>query len=278
MGVTIEQYRARIGAHNNVRIKTDSTPLERNFYDTMLMLFQLVITIMILIILMRIFYLSVLLYLPTKRLTEQYESLSQVMVSFTQMSCYNVYVPLLLRMANDVEENPGPTVYDVVDPNKTICAEFSQGNVKKFRQNAGKQCVAMSLTAIIHHQITNINVWDSSLLNIILCAGNSLYTCISNSINKTFLLLTDVPEMVSVSDRMYFLQYSDPFAGDLFMTTNNLPYYSLKNALNNLFLDSQLNAARPHIQGGPDIKVSRRLRGIRRLTFNSLVRPNDVGR
>ena len=71
MGVTIEQYRARIGAHNNVRIKTDSTPLERNFYDTMLMLFQLVITIMILIILMRIFYLSVLLYLPTKRLTEQ---------------------------------------------------------------------------------------------------------------------------------------------------------------------------------------------------------------
>ena len=66
MGVTIEQYRARIGAHNNVRIKTDSTPLERNFYDTMLMLFQLVITIMILIILMRIFYLSVLLYLPTR--------------------------------------------------------------------------------------------------------------------------------------------------------------------------------------------------------------------
>ena len=136
----------------------------------------------------------------------------------------------------------------------------------------------MSLSAIIHHQITNINVWDSSLLNIILCAGNSLYTCISNSINKTLLLLTDVLEMVSVSDRMYFLKYSDPFAGDLFMTTNNLPYYSLKNALNNLFLDSQLNAARPHIQGGPDIKVSRRLRGICRLTFNSLVRPNDVGR
>ena len=43
---------------------------------------------------------------------------------------------------------------------------------------------------------------------------------------------------------MYCLQYSDPFAGDLFMATNNLPvlpYYSLENALNNLFLDSQLN-------------------------------------
>ena len=40
---------------------------------------------------------------------------------------------------------------------------------------------------------------------------------------------------------MYCLQYSDPFDGDLFMATNNLSYYSLENALNNLFLDSQLN-------------------------------------
>ena len=38
---------------------------------------------------------------------------------------------------------------------------------------------------------------------------------------------------------MYCLQYSDPFPSDLFMATNNLPYYSLENALNNLFLDSQ---------------------------------------
>ena len=52
-----------------------------------------------------------------------------------------VYVPLLLRMKNDVKENPGHTIY-VVDPSKTIiCADFSQGNTKKCRQNAGKQCV-----------------------------------------------------------------------------------------------------------------------------------------
>ena len=44
-----------------------------------------------------------------------------MIVSFTQMPCNKVYVPLLLRMENDVEENPGPTVYDVVDPSKTIC-------------------------------------------------------------------------------------------------------------------------------------------------------------
>ena len=174
-------------------------------------------------------------------LTQVYKSLCQMIVSFTQMSCYNVYVPLLLRMANDVEEDPGPTVYDVVDPSKTICADFSQSNTRRFRENAGKQCVAMSLTAIIHNQITNINAWDSTFLNVILSTGDSLYTCISNYINKTFLLLTDVPKIVSVSDQMYSLQYSVSFAGDLFMATTNLPYYSLENTLNNLFLDSELN-------------------------------------
>ena len=76
---------------------------------------------------------------------------------------------------------------------------------------------------------------------VILSTGDSLYTCISNSINKTFLLLTDVPEIVSVSDQMYSLQYSVSFAGDLFMTTTNLPYFSLENAVNNLFLYSELN-------------------------------------
>ena len=82
---------------------------------------------------------------------------------------------------------------------------------------------------------SNIYAWDSSFLNVILCAGNSVYTCISNSINKTFLLLTDVLEIVSVSDQMHCLLYSHSFAGGSFMATNNLLYYSLGNALNNLF-------------------------------------------
>ena len=63
-----------------------------------------------------------------------------------------MYIPLLLRMANNVEENTGPTIYGVVDPSKTICPDFSHGNTKNFRQNAGKQCVAMSLTSIIYNE------------------------------------------------------------------------------------------------------------------------------
>ena len=129
----------------------------------------------------------------------------------------------------------------MVDPSKTICADFSHGNTRKSRENAGKQCVAMCLTAVLHNQLKNIDEWDSSFLNGILCAGNSLYSCISTSINKPFLLLNDLPEMVSIFDKIYYLQYSNPFAGDLFMTSDNLPRYSLENALNNLFFDSQLN-------------------------------------
>ena len=33
-------------------------------------------------------------------------------------------------MANDVEENPGPTLFGIVDPTRTICAEFSQANAR----------------------------------------------------------------------------------------------------------------------------------------------------
>ena len=68
-----------------------------------------------------------------------------------------MYVPLLRIIANDVEVNPGPTGYDVVDPSKTICAHFSQDNMKEFGQSVGKQCLSMSLTAIVYDHITNVN-------------------------------------------------------------------------------------------------------------------------
>ena len=99
----------------------------------------------------------------------------------------------------------------------------------------------MSLTAIIYNHITNANEWDSTVLNSILCAGNNLYSFISNSVKKSYLLLTDVPEMVSVFDGIYCMVYGDPFAGDLFMANTTLPYYSIENALNNLFTETSLN-------------------------------------
>ena len=65
---------------------------------------------------------------------------------------------------------------------KTICADYSQGNEALFGENAGKQCVAMSLTAIIYHHIEDINLWTSSILNNILTIENNLYTSIRCSV------------------------------------------------------------------------------------------------
>ena len=111
------------------------------------------------------------------------------------MFCNNVYVPLLLRLSN----------------------------------NAGKQCVAMSLTLIVYNEIKSVSIWDTSFMNTVLVDGNSLYSCIIKSVNKDLLLLTDVPEMVS-TDKIYRLQYSDSFSGDIFMRANNGPFVSLEHA------------------------------------------------
>ena len=50
-----------------------------------------------------------------------------------------------------MEENPGPTIFEVIDSTRTVCADYNPGNEVLFGENAGKQCVAMSLTGIIIH-------------------------------------------------------------------------------------------------------------------------------
>ena len=112
---------------------------------------------------------------------------------FSRMIFYNAYIPLLIRQANDVEENPGLTIFDVIDPTRTIYADYSQGDEALFGENAGEQCVAMSLTAIIYRHIEDINLWISCTLNNILTIGNNLYTSLRCSVQTNdYLLLTDV--------------------------------------------------------------------------------------
>ena len=63
-----------------------------------------------------------------KQVVGHYKSCNEVMFWFAQMMCYNVYIPLLIRQANDVEENPGPTRFDIIDPTTTVSADSSQGS------------------------------------------------------------------------------------------------------------------------------------------------------
>ena len=144
------------------------------------------------------FYLNVF-YLPTlKQVVGQYKMWNEVKFWFTQMTFYNIYNRLIIRQVNDVEENPGPTIFDIIDPTTTVCADYSQGNELLFGENAGKQCVAMSLSAIIYHHIEDVNLWTSSTLNNILGIGNNLYTSIRYSVQiNDYLLLRTVPTFVT---------------------------------------------------------------------------------
>ena len=152
------------------------------------------------------FYLHVF-YLPTlNQVVGHYKLWNEVMFWFTQMMCYNVYIALLtcIRQANDVEENPGPTTFDIIHPTTTVSVDSSQGNEALFGVNAGKQCVAMSLTAILYRQIQDISLWTNSTLNNILVIGNNLYSSIRCSVRTNdYLLLADVPDMVSIFDKVY---------------------------------------------------------------------------
>ena len=54
------------------------------------------------------------------------------------------------KLSRDIEKNCGHrSVY--VDPRKTMAAPCSQSNELVFGQNAGQQCVAMSLCCLIYN-------------------------------------------------------------------------------------------------------------------------------
>ena len=114
------------------------------------------------------------------------------------------------KLAGDIETNPGPFV---VDPSKTIHAPYSQGNSFVFGSNAGKQCVAMSLIAILFDFIYSIR--SSSDLKEIMNVGSELYTRLSQSAGQDLLMLTELPEVLCLRDIMYRLKYSDSYFGNV---------------------------------------------------------------
>ena len=101
MGISIEQYWSRIGCHDNfVKTKDILSRFKDHFWSVMLMMFYL-----------NVFYLPVL-----KQVVRQYKMWNDGMFWFSQMNDF-LYIPLLTRQANDVEENPGPTIFDGIDRN-----------------------------------------------------------------------------------------------------------------------------------------------------------------
>ena len=111
------------------------------------------------------------------------------------------------NLSKDVETNPGPPI----DPTKTIQAPYSQDSVLLFGSNAGTQCVAMSLTSLIYNYRNGITS-SMDLVNI-MNIGNELYSGLSRLSRQSYLLLTEVPEVISVFNTNYCLQYSPSYTG-----------------------------------------------------------------
>ena len=101
------------------------------------------------------------------------------------------------NLSGDIETNPGP----VINSTKTIQAPYSQDNVAMFGLNAGTQCVAMSLASLIYNKRISI-VSSMDLVNI-MNIGNELYSGLSSLYRQSYLLLTEVPEMIIVFNINY---------------------------------------------------------------------------
>ena len=76
-----------------------------------------------------------------------------------------------------MEKNPGPTTFDIIDPVSTVSADYSQGNEALFGEHAGKQYVAVSLAAIIYHQIEHISKWISKLTDKSISSSRLNFNC-----------------------------------------------------------------------------------------------------
>ena len=130
------------------------------------------------------------------------------------------------NLSTDIEKNPGPTF---IDPSKTIRAPYSQGNVDVFGPNAGQQCVAMSLCALIHNfrnkSVTHTISYPEHLVQI-MNIGNELYSALSRLSRQSYLLLTELPTMVTVLNINYQLEFTESYSGSLHNATlnENIPY------------------------------------------------------
>ena len=120
----------------------------------------------------------------------------------------------------DIEKKPGL----VIDFRKTIKAPHSQDKVVLFGSNPVTQCVSMSLISLVY------NYGDSIAFSLDLIysldIGNERYSGTSRLPMQSYLMVTELPEMVSVFNSNYQLQYSSSYIKGLCCTRFQLLYAS----------------------------------------------------
>ena len=79
-----------------------------------------------------------------------------------------------------------------------------QGNVTVFAENAGQQCVAMTLCTFIYSKITKVtSVHDMTQIIIV---HSILYSSLSLLATQSMLMLTQLPEMITIFERFFQIE------------------------------------------------------------------------
>jgi len=140
-------------------------------------------------------------------------------VSKTLRSVFHAYKNLTHKinhcrftLSRDIEMNPGPPM--VMNSSKTICAPYSQANIALFGLNAGRQCVAMSLCALVYKKHWHAITSSADLLHI-MNVRNELYSVLSRLHNHDFLIMTELPNTVTIFEHNYEMQYSPSCTGNI---------------------------------------------------------------
>ena len=144
------------------------------------------------------------------------------------------------KLSRDIEKNLGPPTY--VDPNKIIVASYSQGNELVFGQNAGQQCVAMSLCSLIYNDTQGIS--SANDLIQIMNIGNQLYSSLSQLARRAHLMQSELPTALNVFDTDYQLEYSESYSGTVHQEIAIEGYQyctSLPRAFESLIFESYTN-------------------------------------
>ena len=125
------QYRASVGLHDNfIKAKELSHCVKGQFWSTLLF----------------VFYLETI-YLPLlQRQVRLWQMNYYVGLWFTQMWLYRFYFPLLIRLANDVETNPGPLFF--VESSETVKINHTSSEISQTCENPSMSMLAFRLAQL----------------------------------------------------------------------------------------------------------------------------------
>ena len=129
---------------------------------------------------------------------------------------YSAYKSLIHRvnfgqfkLSTDIEKNPGPSFY--VDATKNDLCSILSRSVVVFGENAGQQRVATSLCALIYSKSKIRRITSVHDMIQIMIVGYQLYSSLSLLARQSMLMLTELPEMVTVFERFFQLENSESY-------------------------------------------------------------------